>query len=191
MKIILLISTMPFLLMACKQRKSRSKEILEEFKRVDSSLQRTSELSNPLRDTIGVLTPAQQRVAENAAELINYIDSLQTILKTKPDDDMEAAMQLMVTQKNGAMLYHRLQSFEETASLAAANDSAAGKIRAIIERSLQMSPPPNSPERWAKQHFEMVPVVTALTLLSKYKNDITLCLRICLSKPAATGVSLY
>lgn len=90
--------------------------------------------------------------------------------KIKRDDDVEAATRLFVEKegKEGKMLKEQIKTTrQELLNLVHEED------RPMVERSLalQIDEPKNG-QSWEYARFHMVPAVAAVTLLSKYQNDL-------------------
>ena len=134
--------------------------------------------------------PRAQEAQKLSVDMANYIENLKTTLKKeskgenigKPDehfseDNLDASTRLLVEGKDGKELEAKLKAFK-TALL---NTVPADKpeIRAEFEKSLPLNlEAPKSQtgstanKEWKDAYFHMTPTIAALTILSKFQNDV-------------------
>jgi gliding motility-associated protein GldM len=178
-----------------------SAEILNAFKIVDYSLRNTNAtinhstetVMNSLQDKMGdaataekakIWYPKAQQVQQVTAQTFNYIASLRdTILskagfdpKKKGDstfnmEDRDMVTRVMVEQGYGKKLYSALADYKKNLF------EIDPQIKQQFENSLQIDlSMPQTLDKglktWEERYFHMVPAVAALTLFSKFQNDV-------------------
>lgn len=178
-----------------------SSEILNAFKTVNNSLENTNEVIKVSTGDIMTSLQAKQSeagtaekakiwypVAQNmqriSVTLNDYIQSLKDeILKeagadynkkdsTYDEGELNIATRLMVKQGKGKELLKRLTEFKQQASHIG-GDSLVSKIDKLLQINLgKPKSLTGSKKNWEESYFHMVPTVAALTILSKFQNDI-------------------
>ncbi len=177
-----------------------SAEILNAFKTVDNSLRTangTIDVKNQQLFASFDQLKKDPKTAERANKwaplafqaqslsnnMINYIDSLKlTIIKaagynppsdtTYKEDDLEAPTHVMADPgTKGKELHEKLEEYK-TKLL-----NISPEIKSVFQNSLplDLSTPKSSGEikkSWQDIYFNMVPTVAALTILTKFQNDI-------------------
>lgn len=177
-----------------------SAEVIEAFKTVDKSLQSSSanikasnevlykSLTDKLSDDktklqAAVWQPNAEKAKNYAAELVTYIDNLKQELKKgagltiksdgKEDfkeDNLDASTRLFETNGEGAKLKVKLEKFK-TDML-----NIDPKIKAQFENNFPVSTDGVEGKEGKKDfvtgYFHMTPTVAALTILSKFQNNI-------------------
>lgn len=177
-----------------------SAEVIEAFKTVDKSLQSSSanikasnevlykSLTDKLSDDktklqAAVWQPNAEKAKNYAAELVTYIDNLKQELKKgagltiksdgKEDfkeDNLDASTRLFETNGEGAKLKAKLEKFK-TDML-----NIDPKIKAQFENNFPVSTDGVEGKEGKKDfvtgYFHMTPTVAALTILSKFQNNI-------------------
>ncbi|HEX6914110.1 MAG TPA: GldM family protein [Chitinophagaceae bacterium] len=176
-----------------------SAEILNAFKTVNSTLEVSSSLaeskilgifrsfddkmSDPkTADKAKIWHAKADQARKYSEDAYNYIQTLKTELLNQADfnkkdssykeDNLDAATRMFVEHKKGNDLRNKLQELK-TKLLSIDPD-----IRAQFEKTLpiDLTPPPvkNIANKgdWAASYFRMVPTVAALTILSKFQNDV-------------------
>lgn len=179
-----------------------SAEILNAFKTVDRSLTTTNTTINNSTGTImasfeekmgepesrakaEIWMPKAKQVVDATTSLNAYINGLkQDILKgagfdpakngdsTFKEDNQDVATRIMVEEGKGKELYSRLQQYKQ--QVANVSPELKSQVEAAL-RQIDLSTPPsrNSSNRtWEGTYFHMVPTVAAITMLSKFQNDI-------------------
>lgn len=179
-----------------------SAEILNAFKTVDNSLTSTNNTINNSTETIvqsldekrsdqataakaQIWFPKAQRAQQLTTELNTYINSLRSQILTAAgfdpakngdstfkEDNQDVATRLMVTEGKGKELRARLEKYKADMlaldpSLKADIEADLRQINLEIPRSKNTSNP-----SWETAYFHMVPTVAALTMLSKFQNDV-------------------
>ncbi|MBX2934169.1 MAG: gliding motility protein GldM [Ferruginibacter sp.] len=177
-----------------------SAEVIEAFKTVDKSLQNSSaninasnevlykSLTDKLNDDktklqAAVWQPNAEKAKNYAAELVTYIDNLKQELKKgagltiksdgKEDfkeDNLDASTRLFETNGEGAKLKAKLEKFKADML------NIDPKIKAQFENNFPVSTEGVEGKEGKKDfvtgYFHMTPTVAALTILSKFQNNI-------------------
>ena len=177
-----------------------SSEILNAFKTVNNSLEETnvvvtastkeimssleqkkSEASTEAKAKIWF--PHAQAVQSQTAELYNYIQGLKDqILKeagadyvkgdsSYKDDNLDIATRIMVEKGAGKELLSKLTKYKSSVLAVAPeiNKEFANSLPINVTKPKTTSKGNNS---WEAAYFRMVPTVAALTILSKFQNDV-------------------
>ncbi|MDX1955100.1 MAG: gliding motility protein GldM [Chitinophagaceae bacterium] len=175
-----------------------SSEILNAFKTVNNSLESSVTTVNKSTETVmgsllekttktesaekaKVWYPKAQQVQSLTKSLNDYISGLKSeILKRAnfdpatgkyKEDNLDIATRLMVEKGEGKTLFQKLTQFKKDIL---AVDPAIGKEFAnSLPIDLSMPPTKNKGNNsWESSYFRMVPTVAALTILSKFQNDV-------------------
>lgn len=177
-----------------------SAEILNAFRTVNSSLEKTNVLvntstSNYMRsldkklsapethDKAVIWVPvaqAAQKVAATAFEKVQILkDSLLKLSGFDPaknhdstykEDDINTPERVMVEGGQGKKLYAILSDFKKDIL---ANPAVAAELASSFP--LDLTPPKSknkASNSWEAAYFHMTPTIAALTILSKFQNDI-------------------
>lgn len=123
-------------------------------------------------------------VRRRTAVLYQYIDSLKLVIvrdadgaegdvdNIKSQDNLEASSKVMLTYGNGEKLQQRLGEYKEYIVGFVADEAK----RLAIRKALATDPVAQKDARikasWVSGMFENMPVVAAVTLLSKMQNDV-------------------
>jgi gliding motility-associated protein GldM len=177
-----------------------SAEILNAFKTVNNSLIAASStldkknknifssfkaaLNDPsTQERAAIWAPKAQKAQALAENMVNYINSLKERVKQSADldpsngnfkeDDLEAPTRVMTDPgKAGDSLQNELQKFKDNLL------SLDPSIRKEFENSLPIDlsiPKTNNranQKDWSASYFYMTPAVAAITILSKFENDV-------------------
>jgi len=131
--------------------------------------------------------PHAQEAQRLSVDLYNYIQHFKDqILKeagadfakgdsTYKDDNLDIATRIMVEHGGGKELYKRLEQYKK--DMLAIDAKEGGQIAAKFGNSLPINlAKPRTQNRgnrtWEDAYFRMVPTVAALTILSKFQNDV-------------------
>ncbi|HWC52584.1 MAG TPA: gliding motility protein GldM [Chitinophagaceae bacterium] len=177
-----------------------SAEILNAFKTVNSTLEKSNatisnstatimksleqKLNDPsTSDKAKVWYPRAQQVQQYAAEVNNYIQGLKdTILikaggdpkdpdKKYKDDNLDIVTRMMVDKGEGKILLQKLTDFKS--KVLSINDTLKSEFATSLPIDLTVPKTQNkSNKTWETAYFNMVPTVAALTILSKFQNDV-------------------
>jgi gliding motility-associated protein GldM len=177
-----------------------SSEILNAFKTVNRSLETTNTTVNNSTGTImasllektttaetkeraAIWYPKAKNVQTYSEGLYTYIQGLKDKIlkeaggdpnnpnKSFKEDNLDIATRLMVDKGEGKKLYAMLEEYKKNVL---AVDPAVTKA---FENSLQidLTKPPTKNKgnnTWEAAYFRMVPTVAAMTILSKFQNDV-------------------
>lgn len=173
-----------------------SAEILNAFKMVNESIKTSNSAITDKNDIIyqqfakqmevdpgkvGPLKAQAEQVKQLSAQAYDLIDSLknQIILEgggrndsgdIRKPENLDAASRVMENYKKGPLLQKHLEDLR-TRLLSYLPESE----RALYEKTfpLQISMPLHTNKRtWTQANFDMVPVIAAVTILSKFQNDV-------------------
>lgn len=179
-----------------------SAEILNAFKTVDRSLTTTNNTINNSTSTVMNSFQEKMNRAESAdkakewfpkakqaqdltAELNTYINGLKsTILagagfdpakngdSTFKEDNQDIATRIMVEEGKGKELHARLTQYKQ--QLASIAPQLSAQVNTYLQQ-IDLTTPPSrnaTSKTWEGTYFHMVPTVAAITMLSKFQNDI-------------------
>jgi gliding motility-associated protein GldM len=175
-----------------------SSEILNAFKTVNNSLETTNTTVNKSTETIlksledkmsdpstatkaRIWQPRAQRAKEVAKEAYDYIQTLKNEIISKAGgdvnkknfkaDNLDIATRMMVDKGKGMELLQRLEKFKN--DLLGIDDSIRLEFATSLPINLEVPKTVSkSNRRWDRAYFQMVPTVAALTILSKFQNDV-------------------
>jgi gliding motility-associated protein GldM len=164
-----------------------SAEILNAFKTINESLEKSNStvqlstdkifesLTNKMdedatREKATIWQPKAKEVIAYTTDVYKFIDNLkrQLLAESKGDDDQNTVTRMMINEGHGQKLLVALRDYKNNVL----KDSA---IRAQFEKSLPISldkPKNTDKPDWEKAYFYMAPTVGALSILSKFQNDI-------------------
>lgn len=175
-----------------------SSEILNAFKTVNNSLEKTNEvvsastnqvmtslkekLADPgTREKAMIWYPKAEKVQGYAKGLYEYIEGLKKSIMTsakydpasgkdKGVDNLEVSTRIMVDKGEGKTLKNKLEEFKK---LILADSALAKNFASSLSINTDMPKTKNKSNRtWEAAYFHMVPTVAALTILSKFQNDV-------------------
>ncbi|GAA4301154.1 gliding motility protein GldM [Compostibacter hankyongensis] len=174
-----------------------SAEILNAFKTVNESIGRSNTSITDKNNIIyqqfakqmevdpqrtAPLKKAAETVKKQSADMYNYIETLkEEIIRESGGrdadsqiakiDNLDAASRVMENRKRGPELQRRLEQFRE-ALLKNYTDPAQ---RQMAEKTFPLTiemPAKTQKKTWTQAHFDMVPTIAAVTILSKFQNDV-------------------
>src|SRR5262245_19191291 len=176
-----------------------SSEILNAFKTVNNSLEKTNEVVT--QSTNDIMTSLEEKkkdqgtavkatiwldkakqVQDLSKQMYVFIDDLKkkratgakydpTSDKDKGIDNLDVTTRIMVEKGDGKLLKSKLEEYKK---------NILG-IDSLIEKNFSISLPINtempktknkSNRTWEAAYFQMVPTVAAMTILSKFQNDV-------------------
>ncbi len=178
-----------------------SSEILNAFKTVNNSLNNANRIiedknqsifksfekmiDDPrTRDKALIYKPEADRVRQMSDEAYNYIDALKTELKKEAgshiengeekfaEENLEAATRLFDTKGKGPELLKKLNDFKTNILSVDTSLNAQFKDALPLDLSVPKSKSGNSKMTWTTAYFHMTPTIAALTILSKFQNDV-------------------
>lgn len=173
-----------------------SSEILNAFKIVNESIHHSNESIDQKNaliydqfnkqmqqdpQKVGPLKAKAEQVKAQTSSLVTYIDSLKAKIiaesggvddsgQIKRMDDLDAPSRVMENWKNGPELKKRMETLRDNllAYYKPGEREAAAKVFPLrIDE-----PPKGSKKDWSQLNFDMVPSIAALTILSKFQNDV-------------------
>ena len=139
------------------------------------------------RERAQIWYPHAEKAQQMSTDLYNYIQKFKDqILKeagadyakgdsSYKDDNLDIATRIMVEHGGGKELYNRLDQYKR--EILAIDAKEGGQIAAKFGNSLPISlEKPKTQNKgnksWEDAYFRMVPTVAALTILSKFQNDV-------------------
>lgn len=179
-----------------------SAEILNAFDTVNRSLTNTNKTINnstetiiaslqekmsegPTRAKAEIWYPKAKEAQQLTAQMSSYIESLRNEILKASDfdpakngdsgfkkDNLDIATRIMVTEGKGKELHDKLAAYK--AALLKIDPAIAEQFQNSLQIDLTM-PPSNthsSNKTWEAAYFHMVPTVAAITMLSKFQNDV-------------------
>ena len=177
-----------------------SSEILNAFKTVNNSLEATNKVVNAstqeimtslqsklnedgTRERAQIWYPHAKKAQDLTADLYNYIQKFKDqILKeagadyakgdsSYKDDNLDIATRIMVEHGGGKELYKRLDEYKK--EILGLDPKISGQFANSLPISLAKPKTQNKGNKsWEDAYFRMVPTVAALTILSKFQNDV-------------------
>ncbi len=159
----------------------KNEEIFKSFK---------AKLEDPTsREKAAIWEPKAQQARKISDELYNYIEGLKQELKKESglktvegkeeykEDDLDAGTRLLVQQApegkgKGKELFEKLKAYKE--QLLSIDPEMKKEIE--VGLPLDLTIPPTSSEAgkndWAYAYFHMTPTIAAITIMSKFQNDV-------------------
>src|SRR4051812_4872399 len=175
-----------------------SAEILNAFKIVDRSLTGTNGTINNSTTTImasldekrsdpsskakaEIWYPKAQQATVLAKEMYDYITSLKSKIlagaefkkedSSYKQDNLDVATRIMVTEGEGKKLRQMLQDYRD--NLLKIDPLIAADMKNSLQIDVSIPPVQNKGNKtWEDAYFHMVPTVAAITMLSKFQNDV-------------------
>jgi gliding motility-associated protein GldM len=176
-----------------------SSEILNAFKTVNNSLEKTNEvvsastdeIMSSLKDKLNeagaaekakIWYPKAQQVQNYSKALYDYLDDLKKKISTaakydpasdkdKGIDNLDVTTRIMVEKGEGKNLKSKLEEYKK--NVFAVDKEIADNFEKSLPINTAMPKTQNKSNRtWEASYFHMVPTVAALTILSKFQNDV-------------------
>ncbi len=169
------------LMIASGVAEQKNEEIFKSFK---------AKLEDPTtREKAAIWEPKAQQVRKISDDLYNYIEGLKLELKKESglktvdgkeefkEDDLDAATRLLVEDApngkgKGKELFEKLKAYKE--QLLSIDPEMKKEIE--VGLPLDLSIPPTASEAgkndWSYAYFHMTPSIAALTIMSKFQNDV-------------------
>ncbi len=178
-----------------------SAEILNAFKTVDNSLDRTNHTINAstndvmtsfqemladekTKEKAAVWYPKAQQAQQLSTDMYNYIQGLRDRLlaaadfnpakkkdSTFKEDNQDIPTRMMVDKKGGDSLKQKLEDYKK--AMLAIDPVIAAEFSKTLQIDTEMPVVQNkSNKTWSDAYFHMVPTVAALTMLRKFQNDV-------------------
>ncbi|HUQ96801.1 MAG TPA: gliding motility protein GldM [Chitinophagaceae bacterium] len=175
-----------------------SAEILNAFKIVDRSLTGTNGTINNSTNTImsslnekrsdpssatkaNIWYPKAQQAQAYAKTTYDYITSLKSKIlagaefkkedSSYKQDNLDVATHVMVTEGEGKKLRQMLQDYRD--NLLKIDPLVGQELKNSLQIDVEIPPVQNKANKtWEDAYFHMVPTVAAITMLSKFQNDV-------------------
>src|SRR5436190_9079083 len=175
-----------------------SAEILNAFKTVDNSLIATNRTINLSTDAVmksledkkndptsavkaNTWYPKADQAIKLSREMYDYIQNLRNRILKDADfnpadssfkaDNLDIATRIMIDEKEGPKLRERLDKYKK--DLLAIDPLIAEEFKNSLQIDLSMPRVQDkSNKTWESGYFHMVPTVAAVTILSKFQNDV-------------------
>lgn len=169
------------LMIASGVAEQKNEEIFKSFK---------AKLEDPTsREKAAIWEPKAQQAKKISDELYNYIEGLKLELKKESglktvdgkeeykEDDLDAGTRLLVEEApegkgRGKELFEKLKAYKE--QLLSIDPEMKKEIE--VGLPLDLTIPPTSSEAgkndWAYAYFHMTPTIAAITIMSKFQNDV-------------------
>lgn len=169
------------LVIASGVAEQKNEEIFKSFK---------AKLEDPTsREKAAIWEPKAQQARKISDELYNYIETLKSELKKESglktvdgkeefkEDDLDAGTRLLVQgapdgKGKGKELFEKLKAYKE--QLLSIDPEMKKEIE--VGLPLDLTIPPTSSEAgkndWAYAYFHMTPTIAAITIMSKFQNDV-------------------
>jgi gliding motility-associated protein GldM len=177
-----------------------SAEILNAFRTVNNSLESTNKVVAistatymrslqekmgvpETRDSAAVWYPKAQKIKAMAELAYNNIQFLKdSILRAAgfnpqknkdssfKDDDIDGAQRIIVEGGEGKKLFATLQAFKN--GVLSVDPAITKELASNFPVNLQVPQTKNEDKRWEAAYFHMTPTLAALTILSKFQNDV-------------------
>lgn len=175
-----------------------SAEILNAFKTVNNGLinnnnvldQRNNAISKALagelvdektKERAAVWAPRAEKARKISADMAAYLESIKAeILKAAKydpatgsgEDDLEATTRVMTEGPRGKELHQKLIEYRANILSVVPENKAEFERELPIDLSIPPSKNEASKNNWELAYFRMVPTVAAITILSKFENDV-------------------
>lgn len=140
-----------------------------------------------LADKVAIWKPKADSAVRMANQMAANIEGLKKQLKTEAgltivdgeeqfkEDDLEAATRLFTKTGEGPKLRSSLAAYEAALKNIIPADKLAGLPELPVDVSVPKSKnakPKDDEDAWSTSYFHMTPTVAALTILSKFQNDV-------------------
>jgi gliding motility-associated protein GldM len=144
---------------------------------------------NETREKAVLWMPRAEQAVNTTKAMYEYIDGLKREIMKRADfdparkgdstfkeDNQDIATNLMIKEGKGKELYTKLSKFKQD-MIAIGATSANPALKADLEtflKQVDLSLPPSKQgnKTWEDAYFHMVPTMAAITMLSKFQNDI-------------------
>jgi gliding motility-associated protein GldM len=169
------------LMIASSVAEQKNEEIFKSFK---------AKLEDPTsREKAAIWEPKAQQAKKISDELYNYIEALKLELKKESglktvdgkeefkEDDLDAGTRLLVQyapegKGKGKELFEKLKAYKE--QLLSIDPEMKKEIEVGLPLDLTIPPTTSDAGKsdWAYAYFHMTPTIAAITIMSKFQNDV-------------------
>ena len=177
-----------------------SSEILNAFKTVNSSLEATNKVvtastqeimtslktkmnEDGTRERAQIWYPHAEKAQQMSTDLYNYIQKFKDQIykeagadfakgdSSYKDDNLDIATRIMVEHGGGKDLYNKLDQYKK--EMLAIDPKIAAQFGSSLPINLAKPKTHNKGNKtWEDAYFRMTPTVAAITILSKFQNDV-------------------
>ena len=177
-----------------------SSEILNAFKTVNSSLEATNKVvtastqeimtslkakmtEDGTRERAQIWYPHAEKAQQMSTDLYNYIQKFKDQIykeagadfakgdSSYKDDNLDIATRIMVEHGGGKELYNKLDQYKK--NMLAIDPKIAAQFGNSLPINLAKPKTHNKGNKtWEDAYFRMTPTVAAITILSKFQNDV-------------------
>lgn len=178
-----------------------SSDVLNGFRQVEEGLGRTTSTAAVRNDALyqqladfneqnpekgGVWYNESLELREQTSELYNYIDSLKLLIARKADgkdadlkniksqDDLEAASYVMLSpsMRHGGRLRESIDNYRTYVSALMPDSVKKATVEECLSTKVNTRAEQINPIVWETTLFENMPVVAAITILTKMQSDV-------------------
>lgn len=178
-----------------------SSDVLNGFRQVEDGLGRSTATAAVRNETLykqladfneqnpekgGVWYSKSLELKERTSQLYNYIDSLKVVIVKQADgedgdvkniqrqDDLEAASFIMLSpsKRQGARLRESIDDYRSYVSDIMPDSIKKATIEDCLSTRINSRTEKITPTLWEETLFENMPVVAAVTILTKMQNDV-------------------
>ena len=178
-----------------------SSDVLNGFRQVEEGLGRTTATASARNDALyqqladfneqnpekgGVWYKESLELRERTTQLYNYIDSLKLIIVQKVDgkdadikniksqDDLEAASYVMLSpsMRHGGRLRESISEYRTYVSNLMPDSIKKATVEECLSTTINSRAEQINPIAWETTLFENMPVIAAVTILTKMQSDV-------------------
>ena len=178
-----------------------SSDVLNGFRQVEEGLGRTTATASARNDALyqqladfneqnpekgGVWYKESLELRERTTQLYNYIDSLKLIIVQKADgkdadikniksqDDLEAASYVMLSpsMRHGGRLRESISEYRTYVSNLMPDSIKKATVEECLSTTINSRAEQINPIAWETTLFENMPVIAAITILTKMQSDV-------------------
>jgi hypothetical protein len=158
---------------SCTTPEERKKDtILQNFKKVDSSLQKTNEAMDESNTSEGVWTLDKAALAQLARTDSFLVTAIEEMERSDPSGErLNVAEKMLFKTPRGKELYTGMLEVYAIGKVY----SSTAEQKKFFEEAAQPAPRGENlgpEEAWQQAYFKSVPTVVARTLMQKFRNDV-------------------
>jgi uncharacterized membrane protein len=158
-----LIPFIAFFIISCQ---SQSDKVLDDFKKVEESLERSNDSIDSMAQNIKLLG-TDQKTSDSVVRIFNeayaYFKDLKNELKRldQKGEQLDVAQSLLIQTPKGDSLFNHVMSVYDI-GIKYGDSSTKHNFMLVREKDKN---------KWLEKYFKMVPTIAATTILSKFQND--------------------